>query len=232
MTAKTHQTAENAHAVHTSQSAIAETVHAYVDPSTLAGAAILGLVFFVLATIMSWVVRRAVREALMHDKSDKIDTISLEFISRLAILGVWLMMGALYAHLVPELNKLGTALLAGAGLASVVIGFAAQTTLSNLVAGISLILYKPFKRGDRLQVTAPTKDQWETGVVEDISLGYTLLRTDDGRKIIVANATMAQQTMIKLLDAPEEETGKVSAAITTKMVGEATADISAKAPPA
>jgi small-conductance mechanosensitive channel len=40
--------------------------------------------------------------------------------------------------------------------------------------------------------------------VEDISLGYTVLRTDDGREIIIANGTMAQQTMIKLArTAPE-----------------------------
>jgi small-conductance mechanosensitive channel len=34
--------------------------------------------------------------------------------------------------------------------------------------------------------------------VEDITLGFTVLRTDDGRRIIIANGTMAQQTFIKL----------------------------------
>ena len=60
------------------------------------------------------------------------------------------------------------------------------------------MLYKPFRRGDRLQVLAPTKDECEVGEVEDISLGYTVLRTDDGRRIIIANGTMAQQTFINL----------------------------------
>jgi small-conductance mechanosensitive channel len=81
---------------------------------------------------------------------------------------------------------------------SVIVGFAAQTTLGNLVSGVSLVLYKPFRRGDRLQVVAPNKDQFDVGVVEDITLGFTILRTDDGREIIIANGTMAQQTMIKL----------------------------------
>lgn len=36
------------------------------------------------------------------------------------------------------------------------------------------------------------------GEVEDISLGYTVLRTDDGRHVVIANGTMAQQTMIKI----------------------------------
>jgi small-conductance mechanosensitive channel len=81
---------------------------------------------------------------------------------------------------------------------SVIVGFSAQTTLGNLVAGISLILYKPFRCGDRLQVTAPTG--LETGEVEDISLGYTILKTADQRRIVIANGQMAQQTMMKLSD--------------------------------
>lgn len=43
-------------------------------------------------------------------------------------------------------------------------------------------------------------------MVEDISLGYTVLRADDDRRVIIANTTMAQQTMIKL--APSVETPK------------------------
>lgn len=174
-----------------------------VDPSKLVGALILAGIFFVAGIILSWVIRRILKEALVHDKSDRIDTITLQFLSHLAILALWMVLGTFYAHLIPALNRLGTALLAGVSLMSVVVGFAAQSTLANLVAGISLVLYKPFKRGDRLQVSAPTKDDFEVGVVEDISLGFTLLRTDDGRKIIVANSTMAQQTMIKLLDADD-----------------------------
>ena len=79
-------------------------------------------------------------------------------------------------------------MLAGVSLVSVIVGFAAQSTLGNLVAGISLVLYKPFRRGDRIQIAAPTKDEFEVGKVEDISLGYTVLRADDGREIIIANA--------------------------------------------
>lgn len=80
-------------------------------------------------------------------------------------------------------------------------GLAARTTPGNLVSGISLVLYKPFRRDDRPQVLAPSKDEFEVGVVKNIPLGFTVLRTDDGRQIIVANGTMAQQTMIKLMSA-------------------------------
>lgn len=54
----------------------------------------------------------------------------------------------LYAHLIPVLRSMGTALLAGASVASVVIGLAAQSTLGNLVAGVSITIYRPFRLGD------------------------------------------------------------------------------------
>ncbi len=172
----------------------------FFDPTEPAGALLYAGVFMLLGFCLSWLMRRMVAAALRHDRSEHIDQITLSFLSHLLVLVIWVLLATFYAHLVPALNRLGTALLAGVSLMSVILGFAAQTTLGNLVAGISLILYKPFRRGDRLQISAPTG--LEIGAVEDISLGYTVLLTDDGRRVIIANTTMAQQTMIKLAASP------------------------------
>jgi small-conductance mechanosensitive channel len=101
-----------------------------------------------------------------------------------------------YAHLVPGLSGLGSASLTSISVITVIVGLAAQNTLGNLVAGISLLLYRPFKLGDRLQVIAPTG--LETGTVENLTLGYTLLKTDDNRRVVVPNSLMASQTTINL----------------------------------
>ena len=79
---------------------------------------------------------------------------------------------------------------------SVIVGFAAQNTLGNVIAGIALLIYPLFKVGDRLQVTAPTG--LETSVVESLTLGYTLLKTDDNRRVVVPLSLMASQTAINL----------------------------------
>src|SRR5262249_29547964 len=71
-----------------------------------------------------------------------------------------------------------------------------QSTLGNLVAGISITIYRPFRLGDTIQVAAPTGT--EIGVVEIISLGYTTLRTADGRLVVVPNALAATQVSINL----------------------------------
>jgi small-conductance mechanosensitive channel len=101
-----------------------------------------------------------------------------------------------YAYVIPELHTLGTAWLTSAGVLAVVVGMAAQNTLGNLIAGISLVLYRPFQLGDQLQVNSP--GGLETGIVENISLGYTILRTDDERRLVIPNNLMASQTIINL----------------------------------
>ncbi len=166
------------------------------DPNEPIGALLLGGIFIAIGFLLTWLVRRLYQAALRHDRSDRIDQITLSFLSHLATLVIWLLLATFYAHVIPALNRLGTALLTGVSLMSVIAGFAAQTTLGNLVAGISLVLYKPFRRGDRLQIQSPAGVL--VGAVEDISLGYTMLRMEDMRQIIIANGVMAQQTMIKL----------------------------------
>jgi small-conductance mechanosensitive channel len=172
-----------------------------LDPSRIGGALLLAALFFLAGVILSRLIHR-LGKALREDRSEHIDQITLSFLGHLAVLVTWVLLLTVYAHLVPALNRLGTALLAGVSLMSVILGFAAQATLGNLVAGISLVFYKPFKRGDRLEIQAPTG--LEVGEVEDISLGYTVLHTDDHRQIVIANSTMAQQTMIRLPRAPDK----------------------------
>jgi hypothetical protein len=85
---------------------------------------------------------------------------------------------------------------------------AAQNTLANLVAGISLLLYRPFNVGDRLQVMAPTGV--ETGQVESINLGYTVLMTDNKRRVVVPNSSMASQTHVNLTNSSAPAAAPVS----------------------
>jgi small-conductance mechanosensitive channel len=172
-------------------------VRAHLQPDTFVGA-IIYLAFFVLiAALLSRALRAAVHAAMT--RAGHLDRTTVSFVVQLLTVSIWVLMLILYAHLIPELRSLGTALLTGASIASVVIGLAAQSTLGNLVAGVAITLYRPFRLGDRLLVTAPTGT--ETGTVELISLGYTTLRTDDGRQVVLPNASAASQVLINLSSA-------------------------------
>lgn len=163
-----------------------------LDSSTPLGLSVLGLVFFLLATLLVLLIRRAERRFESHLS----DTTALRFLSALIQVLVYLMGFVLYAHMVPELRNLGTALLTGVSVASVVVGLAAQTTLGNLVAGFSLVLYRPIRIGDSVQVNAPTGVV--TAQVKVISLGFTILLDAQGNEIVIPNSVMMGSTVIKL----------------------------------
>src|SRR5215472_6142184 len=168
---------------------------AFADPATLPGALVYGLAFAFVAWLFGRMLHLAVKRVLARDTL-YVDRTTVNFLAQLARIGVYLIAFISYAHLVPPLKSLGTAWLASVSVISVIFGLAAQSTLGNLIAGISLLLYRPFKVGDRLQVTAPTG--LETGIVESLDLGYTVLKTDDNRRIVVPNSSMASQTTVNL----------------------------------
>lgn len=168
------------------------------NPSTLAGAFLLAVIFAFLAWIVGWTLRIAVQRIMANDKHHRLDLMAVKFLAKLTRYAVYVFAFAAYAHFVPALSGLGAASLTSIGMISLIVGFAAQNTLGNLIAGISLLLYRPFKLGDRLQVIAPTGV--ETGFVESLTLGYTLLKTDDNRHVVLPNSVMASQTNINLTD--------------------------------
>ena len=168
----------------------------FSDPSTLQGAVLLAGIFAFLAWFFGRTLRVGVQRMLAHDKHDHFDRMAVKFLAKLVRYCVYVFAFVAYAHFVPALSGLGTASLTSISVITVIVGLAAQNTLGNLVAGISLLLYRPFKLGDRLQVVAPTGI--ETGVVESLTLGYTLLKTDDNRRVVVPNSLMASQTAINL----------------------------------
>ncbi len=77
--------------------------------------------------------------------------------------------------------------IAGAGVAGVAIGFAAKDTLSNLIAGVLLIIDRPFEVGDRIEVWNAPAGSATWGDVIDIGLRATKIKTTDNIVIIIPN---------------------------------------------
>ena len=83
-----------------------------------------------------------------------------------------------------------TAVLGAAGVAGVAVGFASQTSLSNLISGLFLVLERPFKTGDWIEVDG------SDGYVHSIELLSTYIRTFDNRMIRVPNEMLAKSKLI------------------------------------
>lgn len=166
------------------------------NPASPLGAVIYLVGILLIAWMINRLIRSVVNRAIHRDKFGIFDKTAAPFLLQLVRILIFVVALVVYAHLIPSLRSVGTALLAGVSVASVVIGLAAQNTLGNLVAGIALLIYRPFDVGDRVQLTAPTGV--ETGIVESLTLGYTILVTFDNRRIVVPNAFVANQVTINL----------------------------------
>ena len=90
---------------------------------------------------------------------------------------------------IPQVRAVAGGLLASSAVLGVIIGFASQKTLGNFVAGLLIALTQPVRLGDR--VTYDGVD----GVVEEIALTYTFIRTADGARLVVPNEKLASDTI-------------------------------------
>ncbi len=170
-------------------------IHDLFDSSTLPGAILYGVLLMIAAFVAAKVVRAWSRR--LAARSDLgVDQTAVNFLGQFLQLLCFLVALIVFAHIVPPLNHIGSAMLASAGVVSLVIGLAAQNTLGQLIAGISLLLYRPYGIGDVLTLSAPTGK--ETAQVKEFTLGYTKLQTEDGRWIIVPNSVMANTILVRL----------------------------------
>jgi small conductance mechanosensitive channel len=110
----------------------------------------------------------------------------LRILRRLLLLAVVLVLAALALSQFTELKRLATGILASTAVLGLIIGFAAQHTIANMVAGVQLAVSQPFRIGDRV-----TFDENE-GRVTDITLSYTYIDPGDGSSIVVPNQLLVE----------------------------------------
>ncbi|MCH4822868.1 mechanosensitive ion channel [Gramella lutea] len=103
----------------------------------------------------------------------------------------------------PSLEKLGVSLMASAGIATVVVGIAAQSTLGNIIAGIQIAITKPAKIGDAVII----EDSY--GFVEDITFTYMVLKTWDLRRKVIPLKTVVSNSFENLSMTSSQSIGNV-----------------------
>ena len=112
------------------------------------------------------------------------------FLARVAVaftilIGIWSVFS-----IFPATQEIARAFLASSAVLAVIAGLALTTPLGNLGSGVLLAFTQPVRLGDRITIDE------HTGIVVDISLSYTALSTDEGRKIFVPNTKMVSTTLV------------------------------------
>ena len=134
--------------------------------------------------LLDWYGResRAATTSLAVEFGPLFSKVGKAFIGLLAAIAVLQHLGVNVASLVVSL-----------GVGSLAVGLAAQDTLANMFAGFTLMLDRPFRVGDRIQLASG-----ESGDVEAIGVRATLIRTPDETLLIVPNSALVKERLINL----------------------------------
>jgi len=145
---------------------------------------ILNIVVFAWILVqLVYVIQDVVKHKYAIDKADnfkerKLIT-QLQFVRKVSIILIVFFAGALILLQFEAVKTLGTGLLTSAGIVGIVVGFAAQRSLANFLAGLQIAFTQPIRIDDVLVV------ENEFGRVEEITLTYVVLRIWDNRRLIL-----------------------------------------------
>jgi len=149
-------------------------------------AAVTMLVAFGIATIVDRVLRgRIVRATVKRAGISREADTRLRFVRRMIYATILLIGAAVALSYFASIARLAASLLASGVIAAAVVGFAARQVLANFVAGIMLAVTQPLRVGDWVTF------EGNYGVVEDVRLNFTILRTLSDQRIVIPNEKLA-----------------------------------------
>ena len=121
------------------------------------------------------------------------DTTNLRFLRYLVVMGIY-SVGFILAILVfPSLRSIAHTALGGAGVIALVIGIASQEALANVVSGIFIISFKPFRVGDIIELA-----DTNIGTVVDITLRHTVIRNFENNMIVIPNSIINKEKVVNM----------------------------------
>lgn len=145
---------------------------------------IVGVVMLITIVVARWIDRRIANRQLTPE------TITRYRVLRRSITSLIIFVGLLSALLViPQVRSVAGGLLASSAVIGIIVGFASQRTLGNFVAGLLIAFTQPVRLGDVVIIEATE------GVVEEIGLIYTFVRTENGDQLVIPNEKLASDTI-------------------------------------
>ncbi len=153
------------------------------------------LIFIFVVLVATLIISKIVDRLLKNQfkvisQKLKVDETIYRIFRHVTVALVYLLGIILIITRIPALQNLSLALFAGAGFAGIVVGLAAQTTLSNIISGLSLALFRPFRVGDKVNI----RDEY--GRITDITLRHTVVKTWDNRRLIIPNHIISDDAII------------------------------------
>ncbi len=147
----------------------------------IALAVIIVLIAYFVAKFIRSLIYKGMRRVTQHSALLTLGT-NIVYIS-IILIGLFIALGVL------DLDKTVTSLLAGAGIIGLALGFAFQDIAANFMSGTFMAIRRPFREGDIIET------QEKIGVVEEMNLRATLVRSFQGQYHIIPNKDIFQNTI-------------------------------------
>ncbi|PHN03750.1 mechanosensitive ion channel family protein [Flavilitoribacter nigricans] len=161
-----------------------------LDPEYLPIVYAIGII--IITFIVSYVFNRVFRRFILKSSLIlKNDPTNYQFLRHAVTAVIYTIGIGMAIFQIDSLKAVAGSLLAGAGILAVAVGFASQHALSNVISGLFIILFKPYRINDRITV----KDTM-SGVVEDITLRHTVIRDFQNKRIVIPNSVISNETIV------------------------------------
>jgi len=152
---------------------------------------IFALIILLITAIIAKIVERRINKYLDKlQKKMRGGSTRLTMLKHLSVGLVYLVGLSLIFYTIPELRSLSSTLLASVGVLGLILGIAAQDTFGNIISGIALVFFQPFRVGDLITVGG------SYGRVKDINLRQTTIITSDDRVILIPNSVLNKETVV------------------------------------
>lgn len=148
-------------------------------------------VVIILTVIFASTTNRWFRWKVSKKNETEDDPTSLKFLRYIAIGAIYTLGGLLILLVLPGFKGVAQTVLGGAGVIAVIAGIASQEALGNIVSGLFIVSFKPFRIGDIIKIEGEM-----TGKVIDITLRHTVLQNFENRMIVVPNSIINKEKLI------------------------------------
>ena len=157
-----------------------------VKYSVIAGATL--LVAFIISKILRLLISRFLR---LSSNKLKVDPTQFNFLKNAVTFLVFLGAVIFIFYTIPKLKALSITMFAGAGILTAVALFASQQAFANIISGIFIVIFKPFRVNDLVDIGSLPK-----GRVEDITLRHTVIRNFENRRMIIPNSVISSEIIV------------------------------------
>jgi small-conductance mechanosensitive channel len=145
---------------------------------------VVGIVLLATVVVARLIDRRIARKELSREAMTRYRVLRRSVTTAILVVGV---LSALLV--IPQVRAVAGGLLASSAVLGIVVGFASQRTLGNVVAGLLIAFTQPVRLGDEVTIESTQ------GVVEEIGLIYTFVRMENGDRLVIPNEKLASDTI-------------------------------------